>query len=287
MIIIIITTINIYHIHYNIFFIFLISHLVRIIIWRSRSCRLEISQPCTPGQSPCAWVQEEFWKDGGSTQPFAGEDATYGSVWISGDSWMYPYQRTPMGNPYISPISTMGTLLGVHPIVPWELTLVILHMDLKIWNPFQSGGFPYPTCKPRHDLIIEKLSTPGDIHRPFGLENLSLARIFVSSPRFLGTVGEGDGEVHGTCGQSKGKFRALARGTWAQVPTEGGKVGRLPFLWKSYQKSTCCWNFNKRHGSNKLLYGGGEWSSLFSDNMMGYAQSYWNLLGWLITMHPT
>ena len=22
----------------------------------------------------------------------------------SGDSWMYPYQRTPMGNPYISPI---------------------------------------------------------------------------------------------------------------------------------------------------------------------------------------
>ena len=23
---------------------------------------------------------------------------------ISGDSWMYPYQRTPMGNPYISPI---------------------------------------------------------------------------------------------------------------------------------------------------------------------------------------
>ena len=23
----------------------------------------------------------------------------------SGDGWMYPYQRTPMGNPYISPIS--------------------------------------------------------------------------------------------------------------------------------------------------------------------------------------
>ena len=22
----------------------------------------------------------------------------------SGDSWMYPYQRTPMGNPYVSPI---------------------------------------------------------------------------------------------------------------------------------------------------------------------------------------
>ncbi len=28
-------------------------------------------------------------------------------------------QRTSMGNPYISPINTMGTLLGVHPIVPW------------------------------------------------------------------------------------------------------------------------------------------------------------------------
>ena len=23
---------------------------------------------------------------------------------VSGGSWMYPYQRTPMGNPYISPI---------------------------------------------------------------------------------------------------------------------------------------------------------------------------------------
>ena len=47
--------------------------------------------------------------------------------------WMYPYQRTPMGNPYLSPrvftgynpqeslentINTMGRLLGVHPIVP-------------------------------------------------------------------------------------------------------------------------------------------------------------------------
>ena len=54
---------------------------------------------------------------------------------LSGDSWMYPYQRSPMGNPYLSPIywvfmgcnpqeslentiNTMGTLLGVHPIVP-------------------------------------------------------------------------------------------------------------------------------------------------------------------------
>ena len=28
----------------------------------------------------------------------------YQGVYDSGDSWMYPYQRTPMGNPYISPI---------------------------------------------------------------------------------------------------------------------------------------------------------------------------------------
>ena len=28
----------------------------------------------------------------------------FGWPHMSGDSWMYPYQRTPMGNPYISPI---------------------------------------------------------------------------------------------------------------------------------------------------------------------------------------
>ena len=55
---------------------------------------------------------------------------------LSGDSWMYPYQRTPIWNPYsTSPIlpgylsrqeslqkirkNTMGTLLGVHPTIPW------------------------------------------------------------------------------------------------------------------------------------------------------------------------
>ena len=25
-------------------------------------------------------------------------------IYVSEDSWMYPYQGTPMGNPYISPI---------------------------------------------------------------------------------------------------------------------------------------------------------------------------------------
>ena len=32
---------------------------------------------------------------------------------VSGDSWMYPYQRTPMGNPYISP--TYCVLMGHNP----------------------------------------------------------------------------------------------------------------------------------------------------------------------------
>ena len=54
----------------------------------------------------------------------------------SGDSWMYPYQRTPMGNPYIKPYitwvfmdcnpqeslenatNTMSTLLGKPPNCP-------------------------------------------------------------------------------------------------------------------------------------------------------------------------
>ena len=36
---------------------------------------------------------------------------------ISGDSWMYPYQRTPMGNPYISPIYPYSSwvFMGYYP----------------------------------------------------------------------------------------------------------------------------------------------------------------------------
>ena len=43
------------------------------------------------------------------------------SLHVSRDHWVYPYQRTSMGNPYISPenkINTVGTLLGVRAIVP-------------------------------------------------------------------------------------------------------------------------------------------------------------------------
>ena len=36
---------------------------------------------------------------------------------LSGDSWMYPYQRTPMGNPYISPIYPYSSwvFMGYYP----------------------------------------------------------------------------------------------------------------------------------------------------------------------------
>ena len=43
-------------------------------------------------------------------------------------------------NPYISPIGTMGTLLGVHPIVPWHsITRMILQFV-----------FPQPPSPPTH-----------------------------------------------------------------------------------------------------------------------------------------
>ena len=55
---------------------------------------------------------------------------------------MYVYQRTPMGNPYFKPyivgihglslentINAMGTLLGVHPIVPWLMVYLLSQTD--------------------------------------------------------------------------------------------------------------------------------------------------------------
>ncbi len=78
---------------------------------------------------------------------------------FSGDGWMYPYQRTPMGNPYISPIfrgylwvsypqesqgwiNTMGTrTLGVHGtpvLVPWFQNW---NSDLVHQKPWGFGAF--------------------------------------------------------------------------------------------------------------------------------------------------
>ena len=55
-----------------------------------------------------------------------------GSIVIpfSGDSWMYPYQRTPMGNPYISPI-TRGYLWAIipkNPKVEHQLNIMVVHV---------------------------------------------------------------------------------------------------------------------------------------------------------------
>ena len=66
-------------------------------------------------------------------------EMTFLASFYSGDSWMYPYQRTPMGNHYMSPISTMGTLLGVHPIVPWFILFSKIHIP-KITHAYSMGG---------------------------------------------------------------------------------------------------------------------------------------------------
>ena len=68
--------------------------------------------------------------------------------WSTWDSWMYPYQRT------------MGTLLGVHPIVPWNMkhfrekwhqqSLETLEVDsswrffFNIWNSVPVSKSPEP-----------------------------------------------------------------------------------------------------------------------------------------------
>ena len=49
----------------------------------------------------------------------------------SGDSWMYPYQRTPMGNPYISPIYPY--IVGVYGL---------LSPRIPIFSPYKYHGAP-------------------------------------------------------------------------------------------------------------------------------------------------
>ena len=92
----------------------------------------------------------------GQSHEHLPEAASQGVISLSGDSWMYPYQRTPIGNPYISPIlwafighnpqeslentiNIMGTLLGVHPIVPWHWILVGFFLEILIsWFVFKN-----------------------------------------------------------------------------------------------------------------------------------------------------
>ena len=84
----------------------------------------------TPGTYPWNIPQtpkQQFMKE---VFPFGGGCLGYapGVCWssrrlvvessiFSGDSWMYPYQRTPMGNPYISPIYPYNTwvFMGYYP----------------------------------------------------------------------------------------------------------------------------------------------------------------------------
>ena len=49
---------------------------------------------------------------------------------LSGDSWMYPYQRTPMGNPYISPIACGYLWVLSSPRIPSENTIntMVVHV---------------------------------------------------------------------------------------------------------------------------------------------------------------
>ena len=88
-------------------------------------------------------------------------DIFVGGVLNSRDNWMYPYQRTPMGIPYKykpdntwafmgynpqesleNTINTMGTLLGVHPIVPWYINVRFsyyfstCHDPRNTWNSY-------------------------------------------------------------------------------------------------------------------------------------------------------
>ena len=82
----------------------------------------------------------------------------------SGDSWMYPYQRTPMGNPYISPISRGylwvipknpkvehnkyhgSTLVGVRPSlsleIPFKGLLEVQPTHLSLVGASAGEGFP-------------------------------------------------------------------------------------------------------------------------------------------------
>ena len=83
----------------------------------------------------CIFKGRSTTSGSGKAGEVLGEQTLHAKQHTSGDSWMYPYQRTLMGNPYISPIywvfmgynpqeslentiNTLGTLLGVHRIVP-------------------------------------------------------------------------------------------------------------------------------------------------------------------------
>ncbi len=66
----------------------------------------------------------------------------------SWDSWMYPYHpQESLENT----INTMGTLLGVHPIVPWEILLamkkpVLAPEDRRTFRNCMLADHEWPFC---------------------------------------------------------------------------------------------------------------------------------------------
>ena len=90
-----------------------------------------------------------------STQglPYQPEE---GHIKDSGDSWMYPYQRTPMGNPYISPI--------------WRVFMG--------YNPQESLGVPHkyhrytvrvtPNCPLKDMTLLSARFIQENEHGPLG-----------------------------------------------------------------------------------------------------------------------
>ena len=72
----------------------------------------------------------------------------------SGDSWMYPYQRNPMGNPYISPICPY--IVGVYGL---------LSPRIPIFSPYKYHGSTR-TLGVHPSLSLEKKSS-SPVHRLF------------------------------------------------------------------------------------------------------------------------
>ena len=75
-----------------------------------------------------------FWVGWNMIQRIVGCTPTNVPLW---EIPIYPYIVGVYGlNPYISPISTMGTLLGVHPIVPWMIVWLEWLIEIYWVGPF-------------------------------------------------------------------------------------------------------------------------------------------------------
>ena len=106
----------------------------------------------------------------------------------SGDSWMYPYQRTPMGNPYISPIYPY--IVGVYGLLPPRIPIPEARCKTYIptWQCRPTGPTlqcrPYlPTFKyrtPQKSYMTFCPPPPKKSYMTFGGLNICLAYIYVA-----------------------------------------------------------------------------------------------------------